>query len=159
MMHIAWAVLLWLFVLVLIPVQRIKQLWLVGVISFFLLFIVDFIFVQLGYYKFYNELLPIGGIPIAHLIGGAGGGILLMNWMKRNPLYKIILVVFFSGLLSLSELVHIYYGVMVHSNRYTNLEGFVLNIAGLSILVWLSLAAVGEERIYEGNKTRFIKQL
>nr|MDA8228015.1 hypothetical protein [Desulfitobacterium hafniense] len=117
----------------------------------------NFIFVQLRYYQFYNAILPIGGVPILHLIGGAGGGILLMNWMQRNHLYNIVLIFFFSGLLSLSALIHIYYGAMVHSTSFTHLEEFVLNIAGLSVLVLVSLAIIGEERIYEGDKMRFIK--
>jgi len=122
MLHLIWAGVVWLIVLTLIPIQRIKQLWLIGVISFVWLFIVNFIFIQLGYFKFYNAFLPIGGVPLFHLIGGAGGGILLMNWMQRNNLYKIVLIFFFSGLLSLSALVHIYYGAMVHSASFTHLE-------------------------------------
>jgi len=81
-----------------------------------------------------------------------------MNWMQRNQLYKILLVSSFSGLLVLSAHLFEKLDAFTYLNGFNHALDFVLNVAGLSFLVWISLALVGEETIYLAeNKTRFIK--
>lgn len=158
MENLIWAIILWALVLILIPLERLKELWLVGVISFVWFYVIQYIFINLGYYRYTHILLSIGGVPLIQTIGASAGGILLMNWMQRNQLYKILLVGFFSGLLVLS--VHVFEGfdAFTYLGGFNHTLDFVLNVAGLSILVWMSLALVGEETIYQAeNKTRFIK--
>jgi hypothetical protein len=158
MENLVWAISLWTLVLILIPLQRLKEIWPVAIISFIWLFIIEYIFVHLGYIQFTKYLIIIGGVPPFHLLGGSAGGILLMNWMQRNQLYKILLVSSFSGLLVLSAHLFEKLDAFTYLNGFNHALDFVLNVAGLSFLVWISLALVGEETIYLAeNKTRFIK--
>ncbi|ACV64608.1 hypothetical protein Dtox_3915 [Desulfofarcimen acetoxidans DSM 771] len=159
MENLFWSIMLWLLVFLLIPIQRVKKLWPVAVISFIWLFILEYIFTYLGYYRFVNGFAYIASIPLFHMVGGAAGGILLVNWMQRNPLYKILLISLFSGLLSISEYIMVYFGAFKHLHDFNFLISYVLNIAGLSFLTWFSIAAVGEDTIYKGNKTRYDKKI
>ena len=155
MTSVIWATMLWGIVLILLPIERLRLIWPVGIISFILLFIIDFTFSNLGYYKFIGEAFAIGGIPLFYLAGGAAGGILLVNWLNRNVWSKIIAILLFSSLLVISEYIFLITGVFKHLHNFDLLISFTLNIAGLSMLVWLSFAVVGEEEIYNGNKGRF----
>lgn len=153
MESIIWAIVLWLLVIILIPVERIKQLWPVAIISFVWMFVLNYTFVRFGYYQFTNQFAMIGGIPLLIPIGGSAGGVLLMNWMPRNPLYKLLFVLVFAGFLHLGTTIFMKLDAfMMFFNHFLH---FAVNIAGVSILVFLSFAFVDEEKIYEGNKIRF----
>ena len=155
MENLIWAVVLWLLVLILIPLDRIKQLYPIAILSFVLLFALNYTFVQLGYYQFTKFLVLIAGVPPFHVLGGAGGGVLLLNWLPRSPLNKVLYITGFTALLSLSAYVFGLLEVIVFLRGFDHFLDFIVNLAGLSVLVWLSIALVGQERIYEGNKTRF----
>lgn len=155
--HIIWAATTWLLLLIFVPIERIKKIWVVGLVSLIWFFIINYVFIQLGYYRFSHITMSIGGIPLIHLIGSAAGGMLLLNWMTREAIYKPLITAFFSGLLTLSDYLHVIYGGIIHSDKFTILFDYVLNFAGLSALVWICIALVGEEVIYQGNRTRFLK--
>lgn len=158
MENLVWAVLLWVVVFVLIPMERIKELLPVAAISFIWMFILELIFVTLGYYRYTKWIVIIAGVPLFHLVGGAAGGMLLLNWIGKNPLSKVFSVSLFSMLLSASEYVIVHFGAFKHLHDFNYLISFIFNIAGLSFLVWFSIAIVGEDKIYSGNKTRFLKK-
>ena len=46
-------------------------------------------------------------------------------------------------------------GAFLYGNGFNPLLSFIQSIAMISILVWVTLALVGQEKIYKGNKTRF----
>lgn len=153
MESLLWAVILWLLVFILIPIGRIKLLWPVAVISFIWMFILNYIFIRFGYYQFMHQFAMVGGVPLLIPVGGAAGGILLINWMQRNPLFKIFIILVFAGFLHFGTTIFISLeAFMMYFNHFLH---FAVNIAGVSILIFLSFAFVDEESIYEGNKTRF----
>ncbi len=152
MEYLVWAVVMWLLVFILVPLNRLRLLWPVAIVSILLLFVMNFTFIQLGYYHFTKNAPAIAGVPLFVLIGGAGGGILLMNWMQRNSFYKMLLVLLFSGLLVLATEALIRSGAFEMQNGFNQTLHYFINVAGLSILVWLSFAVTGEEKIYEGSK-------
>lgn len=154
MLNLIFTVISWTLVLILIPFLRLRTTWLVGVISPILLFIIDFTFVKLGYYQFPNKLVDVFGIPLFYLLGGSAGGILFTNWLPRKPLLKIISVLGFSGLLLVTERVFYNFGAFKYL-YFTPLLSYTLNVAGLSILTLLALGTIGEEKIYNGPKSRF----
>lgn len=156
MENLIWAFGVWAIVFILIPYDRLKTIWPVAVLSIVWMFILGYTFIQLGYYHYTRYIGAIGGIPIIHLIGTGAGGLLLVNWLQRSPLNKILIVAIFSGLLSLSAYVFSLLNVFRMTNGFDTILHFAVNVAGVSILVWLSIALLGEEKIYEGRKTRFI---
>jgi hypothetical protein len=152
-----WAVSLWLLVFILIPIERIKMLWPVAVISFIWMFFLNYTFVHLGYYDFTKNVFPVAGVPLLIPLGGAAGGILLMNWMHPKPMYKVLTVLLFAGFMNLASVIFMWRHAFVMLNGFNHFLHFAVNIAGVSVLVWLLLAVVGEGKIYSGDKTRFIK--
>ncbi|HBV95983.1 MAG: hypothetical protein JL50_05040 [Peptococcaceae bacterium BICA1-7] len=158
MENLVWAIGLWALVFILIPVERIKQLWPVGVLSFFWMFFLNYAFIKLGYYTYASYLFVVAGVPPLALMGGAAGGILMMNWMQRNPLHKILIVLLFSGFLSVTSELFMRLGAFAMLNGFDHILHFAVNISGVAILVWLSFALVGEERIYEGRRTNFVNR-
>ncbi len=155
MENLIWAVALWGAVFILIPRERIKRLWPVAVISLIMMTLLTYLFVLLGYYHFTKYLILFSGIPPFHVLGGSAGGILLMNWMPRDPLYKLLVVILFSSLFTLAGFLFDLLNVIKFTRGFNHFLDFFVNLAGISFLVWLSFALVGEETVYEGNKTNF----
>jgi hypothetical protein len=158
MEYLIWAVTLWLMVFIFIPVSRFRQLWLVAVLSPLLLFIMNYTFTHLGYYQFTRSAVTVAGVPVFILLGGAAGGLLLMNWVQRGPLSKIVLVLLFSGLIVLATEIYLRLNAFIMLGGFNQTLHFFVNVAGLSVLVWLSLAAVGEETVYKGNEISFLSK-
>lgn len=156
MENLVWAIGLWALVFILIPVERIKQLWPVGVLSFLWMFFLNYTFIKLGYYAYTKYLFLVAGVPPLALLGGAAGGILLMNFMQRNPLHKVLIVLLFSGLLSISSELFRRLGAFALLNGFDHILHYAVNTSGIAILVWLSFALVGDEKIYEGRRTNFV---
>ncbi|MFZ5643103.1 MAG: hypothetical protein ACOY46_05900 [Bacillota bacterium] len=158
MENLVWATMLWVLVLLLVPLERIKQLWPVAVITMLWFFSVNYFFINWGYYRFTHIIISFLGVPLIQNLGGAAGGILLMNWMRPSPLIKIFIVVLAAAFFNLSEYVFRLFGAFVYGNGFNPLLSFILHLAMISILVWLCLAVVGEEKIYNSQrKTRFIR--
>jgi len=156
MENIIWAVALWLLVFIIIPAGRIRQIWPAALLAAVWMFILNYIFVNLGYYQFTRYIVAIGGVPLFHLIGSAAGGLLLINWVGRSSLLKVFIVLVFAGLLNLASTLFMMLGVFKMLNGFNHVLHFSINVAGVSLLLWLSLALLGEDRVYEGNKTRYI---
>ncbi|MCX7747978.1 MAG: hypothetical protein N2645_14005 [Clostridia bacterium] len=152
MMSIFWSVILWGAVLIWIPFDRIKRLWKVMIISPIWLFIVDFTFVSLGYYRFPKATAVIGGIPLFYLVGGSAAGIILMNRFPKKNHYRAVYIIGFSILFMIAEQFFIFFHEFEHI-KWNGIFGLTQNIAGLSILAILSLGIVGEKGIYEEQDT------
>lgn len=131
-------------------------MWPVAVVSFIWMFTLNYTFVHLGYYDFTKEVLPVAGVPLLIPLGGSAGGILLMNWMHPKPLFKVLTILLFAGLLNLASSIFMWRHAFVMLSGFNHFLHFAVNIAGVSVLVWLLLAIMGEEKIYSGKKTRFI---
>lgn len=157
MVSLLWMIVMWFIVFYFIPHERLKQIWPAAVISFFWLLLLDHTFVKLHYYSFPHGIFPIGGVPFFYLLGGAAGGLLFINFVQPNPLYKILLVTVFSTIFAFEASIFARLKSFVFLNGFNHTFNFVLNIAGLSFLIWWSLGLLGGERIYRGPKIRRIK--
>ena len=155
MENLIWATLLWLLVFILIPFDRIKTIWPAAVISMVLGFLLNYAFIQWGYWEFTRYLVLIAGVPPFHVLGIGAGGILFVNWIKRDFVNKVIVVVFWSVLLTLAEFIMIYVDAYQFLKGFNYTLAFIRNVAGLSFSVWLSIMLLGEEKVYGGKKTRF----
>jgi hypothetical protein len=155
MENLVWAIILWLAIFIVIPLERIKQLLPAAAISFFFIFTVNHFFIVWGYYHFNHVIISVLGVPLIQAAGAAGGGLLLVNWLTPSPLSKILLAVGGSAYLSLSEYIFRQLGAFVYGNGFNPLLSFIHSLAMFSLLIWTVLTVMGGEKIYHGNKTRF----
>lgn len=159
MENLVWAIILWGAVFILIPVKRIKQLLPAAAVTFVWFFTVNYLFIGLGYYRFTHILISFLDVPLIQAVGGAGGGILLVNWLTPSPLSKLGMLLAASSFFSLSEYVFRLFGAFLYGHGFSPLLSFIHNLAMISILIWLCLEAVGKENIYNGPKTRFFSSI
>lgn len=67
-----YAVIVWAAALIIVKPKRILKLWSISLLAALALFETELFFTSLKQYKFNNPFLPIVGIPLFHLIWGAG---------------------------------------------------------------------------------------
>lgn len=155
MENLVWALIIWAAVFILVPIQRIKQLLPVVGITFVWFFLINYLFISWGYYRFTHIIISFLGVPLLQAIGGAGGGILLVNWLTPSPLSKILFVFAASSFFSISEYIFRQFNAFVYGSGFNPLISFVHSLAMVSILVWLCIAVMGKEKLYSGPKTNF----
>lgn len=152
-------VIVWLIVFLIIPFNRIKELSIVAVIAFVWMVFVDNASASLGYYSYQNSLISFGRAPVFQNLVEAGLGIIIINWLKENSFTKLFAVLIVGiGFIVLQNF-YIQRGVFAYGS-FDNTLNFIHHIAALSIFTWLSLAIVGEHKVYSGKKSRMrVKQL
>lgn len=149
--NLIFAIIVWIAVFILIRPQRIKSLLPVGVLSALILFGVELYFGSLGLHKYNRPLLPLAGIPLFHLVWGAGSGIIFVHYLKQEFSQKIIVILFFTIFTGIFA----YFADMV--GNHSNLKGFneiyhlTLNFFTLCFLAWTSEGLFGK-RIHAKNK-------
>lgn len=158
MENLVWAITIWLAVFILVPLKRIRKLLPVVGITFIWFFFINYLFISWGYYRFTHIIISFLDVPLLQAMGGAGGGILLVNWLTPSPISKILMVIAASSFFSLSEYIFRQFNAFVYGNGFSPLISFVNSLAMISILVWLCLGVMGEENIYHGNKSRFFRR-
>lgn len=159
MEHLLLSMIIWLTVFILIPFSRIKELSIVFLVSIIWMIFVDNISIGLGYYNYHNILIPIGKTPLFHLLALSGIGMLMINWLKENSFTKLLAVLIVTIVFLLLQSIYIKTGAFSYGS-FDILLSSIHSIAALSIFVWLSLASVGEQKVYSGHKSRVrIKRL
>jgi len=136
--HIIYAVIVWGFLLIYIKPKRVKELLPVALISTVLLFSVEYFLISLKLYKFINPGISIGGIPIFHLAWGAGGGILVMHFMTKKFIEKVLLIVLFALITDGLERIVEAVGAASHLGKFTDIHEIFIDIIMLSTFVWIS---------------------
>lgn len=154
MENIYWAIILWASLFALVPLKRIKELWPAALIGFALSFLINYLLVTFGYVQFTKYIAIWAGVPPFHTVGVAAAGILAVNWLNRNLIDKIIIVFLMSVLLIAAKFVMISVGAVRMLDGYNYYWSFAVNIAGVSLHVWLSILVLGKEKVYGGNKSR-----
>lgn len=143
----------WLVVFVIVPLDRIKELRYVAVVSIVWMIFVDNISAYLGYYSYHHILIAIGKASLFQLLALSGIGIIMINWLEENSLSKLLLVIIVAMSFAVLQYIYIKRGAFSYGS-FDVMLGFIHSIAALSIFVWVSLAVVGEERVYNKNKRR-----
>jgi len=153
MEHLILFIVVWLLVFIIVPLDRIKELRYVAVVSIVWMIFVDNLSAYLGYYSYQHTLIPIGRASLFQLLALAGIGILMINWLEESSLTKLLAVLIVALSFVALQYIYIQRGAFSYGS-FDMLMSFIHSIAALSIFVWVSLAVVGEERVYNKNKIR-----
>lgn len=157
MEYLILAVIGWAAVIILIPTERIRELFMVPIIAFIWMVIVTNISVSLNYYRYYDVLIAIGYAPVFQSLAAAAIGILMVNWLTENPISELLSSVLASILLVVLRSFFVQLGAFKYI-RFDQIISFIQTLAVFSVFIWISLAAVGQEKVYRGIKSRFSKR-
>ena len=146
MEHLILFIVVWLLVFSIVPLDRIKELRYVAVVSIVWMIFVDNLSAYLGYYSYQHTLIPIGRASLFQLLALAGIGILMINWLEESSLTKLLAVLIVAISFVALQYIYIQRGAFSYGS-FDMLMSFIHSIAALSIFVWVSLAVVGEERV------------
>lgn len=157
MEYLVLAVIGWAAVIILLPMERIKELIMVPVTAFIWMVVVTNYSVAQNYYRYYHTLIPIGHAPLFQALAAAAIGLLMINWLTESPLSKLISSVLTSIFLAVLRTVYVQLGAFKYI-RFDSAMGFSQTLAFLSLFIWISLAVAGQEKVYGGVKSRFGKK-
>lgn len=146
-------IIIWIIVFLTIPFDRVKELSIVAVIAFIWMVFVDNASTSLAYYSYQNSLISIGRASLFQNLFEAGLGIIIINWLKENSLTKLFAVIIAGMGFIVLQNIYIQRGIFTYGS-FDNTLNLIHHIAALSIFIWLSLAIVGEQKVYSGNKSR-----
>lgn len=142
-----FAIVTWGFVFIVIKPMRVKELFPVAILSALVLFIGEYLLISLRLFVFNNPLIPIGGIPLFHLIWGAGGGLIGMNYMQKEFARKVVTIITFAIVTLPFEIISTSVGASSMINGFNLFYSFIINISGIVMIVWISEGLWGD-RIY-----------
>ena len=155
MEHLLVCVSIWLIVFVTIPLKRIIDLRFVVIVSIVWMIFLDNLSSYLGFYSFEHTLIPIGRASLFQLLAYAGIGMLMINWLNQDSKSKLLSVTAVAASFSILQYIYIQRGAFSYGS-FDMIFSLIYSIAALSMFVWLSLAIVGENKVYSGKKTRDI---
>ncbi|KUO77250.1 MAG: hypothetical protein APF77_01225 [Clostridia bacterium BRH_c25] len=159
MEYLVLAIIGWAIIFILIPIQRIKELISVPLIAFIWIVIVDHTSVALNYYRYTHTLIPIGNASFFQSLAASSVGLLMINWLTESPLSKFISTLL--GTAGLAALENIYIQLEAFKyGRFDTIISALHSYAAFAAFIWITLAIVGQEKVYSGIRSRFhAKQL
>lgn len=145
---IALSFTVWAAIFLLIKPDRIKDLLPVGALSA-ALFIITSHYLETTGLAFYTlGFLPIlGGIPFFAIIWAAGAGILMVNFINKEPARNVFIVFAFTLLALVLDIMSVKLETHLHSTHYSFLHSFLFIFAGNATLVILAQGFFGS-RVY-----------
>lgn len=136
--HVIYAVIVWGFALIFIKPKRIKELLPISILAMIILFVAEYFLISLNLYRFNSPMLPIGGIPLFHLIWGAGSGIVVLHYMKKGFTEKVVLIIFFTIVTLAFEYIAESIGAASHLGNFNEIHDAFEDLIILIALVWIS---------------------
>ncbi|MDD3653486.1 MAG: hypothetical protein PHO01_04775 [Desulfotomaculaceae bacterium] len=148
---VVYSIVVWMAVFVFLDIERIKALWPIGLLSSVLLLTSHFFLSSLGSAHFNEGFLTLAGVPLFHLFWSFGAGLLLIGFMPREFIKKILTLLLFTILALALDMLSVRVGGHVHDN-FTFLHSFVFILYRLVTLVWIAEELLGEKMYAKGNR-------
>jgi hypothetical protein len=145
--NVIYAVIVWAAALIIIKPKRILKLWPISLLAALALFGTELFFTSLKQYKFNNPFLPIVGIPLFHLIWGAGSGLIFIYFMKKEFGKKLAIILVFTIVVEIFGYFSSEVGNHHMLGNFSRVYHFVENFITLSFLAWIS-EGMFKDRIY-----------
>lgn len=119
--------------------ERIKKLWPCGLLGAGMLFVTWQMLQALKLSWFVGGLLPIAGVPIFHLFWGFVSGILIANFLPKEFIGKVYVILMFTVFAMIFEIVSEHMtNDHAHSPVFTDFNNFVVDFVALALLAWFS---------------------
>lgn len=150
-LNILYSVIIWSAVLLIVKRERIKDLYPAGLLAIGVISLQELFLINLHLHIFTNPVIPtlLNNVPFFHLIFAAGSGIFIMNFMKKEPYKKPIIILIFAFITTLFGYVSDKIGCCHLLGDFTIVHNFYQNYLVLCFLTLISEAFI-YKRIY-GN--------
>jgi hypothetical protein len=123
------------------------RIWPIAILATLVLFGTELFFTTLNQYKFNNPFIPIYGIPLFHLIWGAGSGLIFVFFLKKEFWKKLVIILVFTIFVEIFEYISSQIGNHSMFGNYNIVYHFIQDFVILSFLAWIS-EGMFKERIY-----------
>lgn len=130
------AVIVWLAVFIIVKPKRAKELLPVAVLSMLVLFGIEMFVQALELTKFNNPFLPVAGIPLFHLLWGAGSGIIFVYFMKKEFIKKAFIIFVFTFIAGIFGYISEKIGNHSHMGNIHDTYNYILDYLTLVFLIW-----------------------
>ena len=154
--HLFYCIGTWLFALIVIKPNRIKQLLPIAVMAMIALMITDEFIVTTVLYKFNNPLFNIMGAPLFHILWGGAAGIVFINYMKPGFTNKFVMIVLFTVITLALEFIAEQAGVASRLGDFNIIHSAFIDFLTLIALLWISEGLYGD-RIYNKKSISKVK--
>ncbi|NJD02233.1 MAG: hypothetical protein FIA99_06460 [Ruminiclostridium sp.] len=124
--------------------KRIKELFPTVILGFVVQFLTEEFLINAGLYQFPNAFLPIFGIPLCHLLWGAGGAIVVMYFIPRKFLKKLFVILIFTVITLMFEYIPEHVGKAEHLGKYNMILDAMQDYLSLIVLVFFSEGLFGK---------------
>gem|GEM_PF-835033 len=148
-LNVLYSVIVWAAILLFIKRNKIKSLYPVGIIAIVAMILQESFLVSLNLHIFVNPFIPVllNNVPLFHFVFAAGSGIFMMNFMKKEPYKKPIVILIFAFITTLFSFVSDKLGCCHLLGNFTIMQNFYQNFLVLSFLTLIS-EAFFYDRIY-----------
>jgi hypothetical protein len=135
--YVVYSIISWGYVFLFIGWKGIKRLWPAAIIGAIMIFAALFWLISTGVYKSNITFIPIFGVPSFLILWGAGNGIVLANYIRKEAYQRILLILGFAvitvGMESLVE----HYKRVQHLARFNDVYEYIFDIFILSVFIFL----------------------
>lgn len=144
---ILFAVIVWLFLVLIFRMGGIKSFWSAGIWSFLVFFFLNEAFVGRGLYAFNKIFYELEGIPLAFLVAVTGIGIITIRFLPAEKWWQAPYLIIFALGLSVLELFALENGYIIYL-EWSFYNGFFFKLLALIAIVWLSSLTVRRRTEY-----------
>ena len=144
---IIFAAIIWILNVLFIRPYELKKHWSVGAWSLLVGFFITEALVFQDVISFNEGLYVVQGVPIPYLIGVSGLGLIIIRFLPSDKLWKLLYLVFVTGLLTWVEVIFInngYLSIQPWSLYYS----FFIKFIALVCITWLSHLTIREKKGY-----------
>ena len=143
---IIFAAVIWLFILLFLRSQ-LGKFWSAGIWALIVGYCLNDIFVANQFYSFQELLYPFQGLPIGYLIGLAGVGIIIINFLPEEKAWQLPYLILLSFLFTGIEFLAVEQGYILYL-QWSLFYSFLYKLIALIAIAWLSNLTVRRRKGY-----------
>jgi hypothetical protein len=139
-LNVLYAAIVWSAVLIFIKRGRIKELFPVAIFAAGAIAFQEAFLISLHLHIFNNPFIPINNVPLFHFIFAAGSGLFMMNFMKKEPYKKVIVILIFTTVITSLAVISSMIKCCSLLGKFTIIHNFYQNFLVLCFLTIISEA-------------------
>ncbi len=120
-----------------VPIKSIVRIWPIGLVSIFVLYLIDGTLANLGAFRYSFGNYLVSDVPILYLLSSFSGGIILTHYYPKKNSKKLPYIML-AALVFLSLEFLMYKLNYFHHMNWSMFSSFLLNCFGFIVTLWLA---------------------